>query len=367
MKKPKKLKKPSLPKRLPRSIKRTNKAREERVTEAISKVPQITNETVAEHREEVLSSARKYIYPLQHSKRHVVRITVLILVAVIAAFFIFCGLSLYRFQSTSGFMYDVTRVIPFPIAKSGDKWVSYESYLFELRRNMHYYETKQLTDFSSESGKTQLTRLKQQAMGQVIQDAYVKQLAAQNKVTVSSTAINNQVALVRSENRLGSNERVFKEVLKEFWGWNETDFKRELSQEMLQQAVVAKLDTATNNRAAAAYKQVQDGVDFATVASQTSEDPATKANGGQYANLITPNDRNVAPAVTQALSKMKTGQTSGIINTGYTLEILKVLDENASGKRVAHIQFNFQPITVYTQPLQKKDPSQQYIKTSTDK
>ncbi len=31
-------------------------------------MPRITTETIAAHREEVIGKARKYIYPLQHSK-----------------------------------------------------------------------------------------------------------------------------------------------------------------------------------------------------------------------------------------------------------------------------------------------------------
>jgi hypothetical protein len=66
------------------------KAPEERVTEAFANVPRITNETVAEHREEVLSTARKYIYPLRHSKHRVVRISISLFVIVVVAFFIYC-------------------------------------------------------------------------------------------------------------------------------------------------------------------------------------------------------------------------------------------------------------------------------------
>ena len=53
------------------------------------------------------------------------------------------------FQSTSGFIYDVSLVVPFPVAKAGPNWVSYESYLFELRRNMHYYQTQQQANMGS--------------------------------------------------------------------------------------------------------------------------------------------------------------------------------------------------------------------------
>ena len=83
MKKPKikktKLKKPNIS-RL--KIRRT-KTVEEKVSEAISNVPRITNDTVADHREDVLSSARKYIYPLQHSKHSIVRISLGLLIIVI--------------------------------------------------------------------------------------------------------------------------------------------------------------------------------------------------------------------------------------------------------------------------------------------
>jgi parvulin-like peptidyl-prolyl isomerase len=367
MKKPK-IKKPKLPKKLPdvskavpKQLKR-GKSVEERMSDAIQNVPRITNETVGEHREEVLSSARKFIYPLQHSKHHIVRISIGIFVAVVVLFFALTGLELYKFQNTGGFMYDVTKVVPFPVAKVGGSWVSYESYLFELRRNMHYYETQQQANFDSKDGQEQLKRLKRQAMDQVVMDAYVKQLAAKNGVSVSNRDVDNQVALVRQQNRLGSNETVFKEVLNEFWGWSVADFKRELKQQMLQQAVVGKLDTQANTKAEAALAQLKGGADFAAVAKSMSEDPATKDNGGQYPVAITPNYRELPPAVTAEIGKLKPGQTSGIIDTGYTLEIVKVLDSSPGSIHAAHIQVNLEPITTYTGPLQKKDPPKEFIK-----
>jgi hypothetical protein len=357
------MKKPKKPK-IPAGLKdfRRAKPAEEKVSEALKGVPRITDETVAEHREEVLSSARKYIYPLQHSKHHVVRISVGLLLSVLIVFLAICGLELYKLQSTSGFMYDVTRVIPFPVAKAGDRWVSYESYLFELRHNMHYYKTQQAANFSTKDGKAQLDRLKKQALGQVIQDAYVKKLAAQNNVSVSNQAVENEVALVRSQNRLGSNDRVFKDVLNEFWGWGIDDFKRELREQMLQQAVVAKLDTSTNQKANAALQQIKSGADFAKVAADTTEDLATKGSGGQFAEPITPTNRNVAPLVVHTVFQLKPGQTSGIVNTGYTLEIIKVIDATGNSRHAAHIQFNLKDTSVYLDPVKKQHPAQRFIK-----
>ena len=353
--------KPALPKAIPKPFKRP-KAAEERVTEALKGVPRITNETVAEHREAVLSSARKYIYPLKHSKHSVVRTSLGLLVIVLVIFFAYCGAALYKFQSTSGFIYDVTKVIPFPVAKVGTSWVSYESYLFELRRNIHYYSSQQAANFSNKDGKAQLKLLKEQALNQVIQAAYVKQLAAKNNISVSAQSVNNEVTLVRNENRLGSSDRDFKAVLNEFWGWNEGDFKRELQQQLLQQAVVAKLDTEVDDRAQATISKLQGGADFATLASQMSDDATTKANGGIYPTAISPDDTNLAPAITAALFQLKPGQTSSIINTGYTLEILKVLDGTSASIHAAHIQFTFLPISYYIKPLELQNKASTYIK-----
>lgn len=363
MKKPKKLlKKPKLPKapeKLP--FKRRTKTAEEKVTEALSDVPRITNETVEEHREEVLSSARKYIYPLEHSKRHIVRNSILILIAVVVVFFAACIASLYKFQNTSTFIYDVTRIIPFPAAKAGPSWVSYESYLFDLRRNMHYYRTQQNADFSTAEGKVQLNRLKRQAMAEVIQDAYVKQLAKENHVTVSGQQVTDEVNLLKAQNRLGNSDRVYREVLNEFFGWSEADQRRALRQELLQQAVVAKLDTGAQTKAQAALKALTSGTDFGEVAKKYSEDVSTAVNGGQYPAPITRNDPNVPPAVTAELFKLKQNQVSTIIDTGYTLQIVKVLETGPNSVRAAHIQINFKDINTYVKPLQAKEPARQYI------
>lgn len=345
----------------PKIIRRVRNA-EQRVEDALSNVPRITNETVASHREDVLRSARKYIYPLQHSTHRVVRISLSLLVLSVIVFFAYCGLALYKFQSTNGFIYGISRVIPFPVAKVGPRWISYESYLFELRRNMHYYQTQQQANFATRDGKVQLARIKQQALAQVTQDAYIKQLALQHGVSVSNQVVDNQVALVRDQNRLGSNDRVFQDVLNQFWGWNVADFKRELRGQLLQQAVVTKLDDATSTRANAALKQLQAGADFGTVAATNSDDAGTRPTSGQYAMAITQTDRDVAPQITAELFKLKPGETSAIINTGYTLEILKVIDRSGSSLHASHIQFTLQPINTYTKPLVAVQKLHRYIK-----
>jgi hypothetical protein len=342
-------------------IKRKRVDSPEYIEQAAEAAPRITNETVAEHREQVLSSARKYILPLEHSRKQVVAITTVLVIAGVVAFFTYAALALYKFHSDSTFIYRITQVIPFPIAKTGGSFVAYENYLFELRRYEHYYQTQQSTNFKDPKSKDQLVAFKKQALAKVVNDAYVKQLAAQNHISVSDKEVNTAIDLVRSQNRLGGSDKVFDDVLKEYWGWSVSDFKRSLHSELLAQKVVSTLDTDTHQRAQTALDTLRGGADFAALAKQVSDDPDTKNNGGEFGYPIDKTTRNVAPQVVDALFKLQPGQYSDIINTGNSLEIVKNIEVNGSKVRAAHLVFSFKDVTTYVNNLKDKTKTQEYI------
>jgi foldase protein PrsA len=334
---------------------------EDSLQEAIQNIPRITNETVAEHREEVLSSARKYIYPLQHSLRRIVSISATIFGVLLIGFFVYCLLALYRFNTTSTFVYRVSQVIPFPVAKSCGQYVSYENYLFELRHYIHYYQTQQKVDFNSTSGKQQLTAFRKVALDTVTNNACIKKLADQHHVTITNQELDAEITLLRSQNRLGSSDAVFQDVLKEFWGWSADDFKRELKSQMLSQKVVSALDTDTHNRAQNVLNQLNNRGDFTNLAKQYSEDPNTKANGGDYGIAIDKTNRDLSPQVVDELFKLQNGQVSGIIETPLGLEILKVTEKNGTSVRASHIYFAFKGVSAYIDPLKAKQKTHTYI------
>lgn len=347
--------KAAVKKRLPR-----RKGGEEATAEALSNLPRITNETVAEHREEVLSSARKYIYPLQHSKGRIIKISTALFAVAVVVFFVYCVTALYKVKSTSTFLYEVTRVLPFPVAKAGPSFVAYENYLFELRHLIHYYEIQQKEDLGGKD-KRHYEALCKESLQKVIDDAYVKQLAAKNGITVSNREVNNQIALVKAQNRLGSNDQMLADVLKQFWGWSVSDFRRELKTQLLAQKVASHLDTATTARANNALAALYQGKDFAALATEVSDDAATKAGGGQYGALISKSNRDVPPQVVDALFKLQPGQTSGVINTGYTLEIVKVIKVEGDKVQAAHISFAIKPIGEYIKPLKEQKKAKHFI------
>jgi parvulin-like peptidyl-prolyl isomerase len=327
-----------------------------------SAVPRITNETIAEHREQVLSGARKYIYPLQHSKHRIVLISTGIFMGLLIVFFSYCTLALYKFQSTSTFIYRVTQVIPFPIAHSKAGFVSYESYLFELRHYMHYYETQQKLSFKTETGEQQLANYKKQALDRVINDSYVKELARKNGVGVTNQEVDGVMATVRNQNRLGTNDKVFEDVLSEFWGWSINDFKRSLRQQLLAQKVVSKLDTDTHARAKSALAELSGGAPFADTAKKYSDDENTKAAGGDFGAPIDRTNRELSAETVDELYKLSSGQISGIIDIGYGLEILKHYGLDGEKVKGAHILFKFKDINEYINPLKDKQKTRQFVR-----
>ena len=351
--------KKKLAKLVPSRIKKTNKTTIKENPGTDVAIPRITNETVAEHRDEVLKGARKYIYPLQHSKHRIVLITVGILILTAIFFFTYCIIGLYRSQAHNAFLYRVTQVIPFPIARSGATMVAYENYLFELRRSLHYYNNQ--VEYDKDA--SQVEKIKKDSLDQVINDAYISMLAKENDISVSDGEVEERIKIVREQNRLGSNDRVFEDVLEDFWGWSVQDFRRSVKQQILTEKVVAKLDTETQGKAAAAANKVnQPGANFAELAKQLSDDPSAKQNGGDYGIGIDKSNRDIPPQIIEALFKMKPGQVSDVINTGQTLEIVRLNEINGDSVKASRITFRLKDPSTFINDMKEKRPLRVYIK-----
>lgn len=328
------------------------------------KVERITNKTVSDHREEVLKGARKFIYPLQHPKRHIVGITTTIVVVSVVAFFTAITLALYRYNTTSVFMYRVTQVIPFPVARFSGTFVAYENYLFELRHYIHYYENQQGLDFDSDVGQQQLAEFRQRALEKVINDAYIKKIAEREGVNVEASEIDEQIALAQRQARLGNSEQILEDVLRDFWNWSVDDFRRSLEQQLLAQKVVSHLDSETHERAKQALQELEDGAEFEAVVSSYSEDPATVSEGGVFNAPITPTSRDIAPQTVDELLQLEPGETSGVINIGFALQIVRLLEREGDEMRAAHILLPFESLETYLNEEKERNPAQVYVQNA---
>lgn len=323
--------------------------------------PRVTNDTIAVHREEVLKGARRYIYPLQHTKHRLVVISLAIFAISLIAFFSYCAFVLYKAKTNSEFMYKVTKVIPFPIARIGSEFVLYENYLFEVNHYTHYYKTQQELDFDSEAGQLQLAEFRKRALEKVINDAYIAGIAKEKGITVSSAEIDEAIAVVRNQNRLSGSDAELEAILRDYWNWSIDDFRRSLKTQLLGQKVISALDTGAHDRANAALTRLKNGTDFAKLAKAVSGDGATKNRGGEYAVLIEKTNRDISPKIVDALFKLKPGQHSEVVDVGYGLEIVKNLENKGDRIRAAHIVFNFKDINEYLNDEKDQRKTRAYV------
>lgn len=97
----------------------------------------------------------------------------------------------------------------------------------------------------------------------------------------------------------------------------------------------ASSDADARRKAAALLQQLNAGADFAQVAMDYSEDPATTANGGDigYVRESDLSPPKVDPALKRTVMSLRPGEISGVIQTreGYT--ILKLISREAPGQR----------------------------------
>ncbi|HSE28997.1 MAG TPA: SurA N-terminal domain-containing protein [Candidatus Saccharimonadales bacterium] len=282
----------------------------------------ITNETVAQHRERILAGGRKFKYPLQYTKHRVLIISILIFVVAFIGLFSFATWQLYGAQNVSAFMYRLTTVVPFPVAKVEGQWVAYSDYLRELRSSIHYFSTKEAVNFNSDDGKRQLEYQKRLALNKSTETAFIKKLAKENDVSVSRQEVNDFVAMQISSNKLGLTEDAYRQIIRNYYDWSLDEYKQSIHNQLLQTKVAAKIGTEERAKIDGFLAQLNAGVPFEEVA-KSSEDVIAGAKGGDIGTYgLADNDPN---GLIAAANQLEVGATSGVINGTNGFYIIKLV------------------------------------------
>lgn len=321
----------------------------------------ITNETVAEHRERVLAGGRKFKYPLQYTKHRVLIISIIIGVLAAILFVAFFVWQLYFAQAYDKFTYGLTRVLPVPVAKVDTEMVRYSDYLSELRSSVHYLTTKEAVNFNSADGKRQLDYQKRLALDKAIGDAYVAKLASENNVTVSSKDVDEFVQKQIASNKLGVKEDVYIQVINDYYDWSFDEYKNSVRKELLSKKVSSALDKEAKAKAEQIIQQLVGGGDFAAIAKEQSEDPLTKANGGDT-GFVSKNSDDPNGLIAAA-SALETNAISQIIEGADGFYILKLLEKRDTGDvRFAKIFVSYKVVAQKLADLKSGNKINEYIK-----
>lgn len=327
-----------------------------------SAVERVTNETVAKHRQEVLTGARRFIYPLQQSKHRIAIISTFIIVVTLVLFIVFSWWLLYQRQSHGDFAYRMSQILPFPIARVDGQFVRYEEYLFELRQNIHYLIHQENVDFNTPEGEVQLAGYRQQALDKVIDAAIIRQLAGEQGVTVTDQEIDDQINLIRSSGGIGDATQTLEDTLADFYGWDLGDLKRVIKAQLLKQKLVPLFDTSAKTRAQTVLEDINNGGDFAKLAAKHSDDEFTKNDGGQL-GFISRGNTEIPPQIVEVAFLLDAGETSkGLVQTLFGYHIVKTLAYRGTDEaQVSHILFRFEDPSVFVSRRQEMIDISRYL------
>lgn len=316
----------------------------------------VTNETVSHHRDEILSRGRKFKYPFQRSKHRIAIISIFITLGGLLLLGSITGFQLYKKQSVSGFTYNVTQIIPFPVAKVNGTTTSYESYLFELNSSLHWQAKYGTTDLKSADGKRQIEYLKRSALDKAETNTIAHDFAKKNNIKVEDREIEDVVARIKAS---GGN---LEQILGESFDFTEAELRRYIKDTILRQKVAHQLDKDAAGRAGKVLAEIQAGKPFADAAKTSSEDLETKPLGGEI-GVVEKGHANLPSQVEEAIFKLKAGEVSGVLETPTDYFIVTVTEKvDESRAKVAIIRIKVKDMSQYLKDYREQDKVKEYIK-----
>lgn len=321
----------------------------------------ITNETVAEHREQILAGGRRFKYPHQYARHKLVFNAILISLATFVILIAAGWWQLYLAQNTSEFFYRVTRIIPVPVATVDGQYVRFSDYLMSLSGSKHYLEQTERVDLSSADGQRQLDYMKRKALDGAIADTYAAKVAKDKKISVSDAEVEKVI-----ENSLNTvtgkiSQEVYNDSTYSTLGYTPDEYKHIIKRSLIRQEVAYAIDDSARTIRTAAEMMLKGKKDVKL--SQLASALQAKAYKVQVGNSGLVPKTNHDGGLAQAALALKPGQMSSFIRSTkgdgyYLLQLVKVTDTQLS-YNFLHI-----PLTQFDQQiatLKKNDKIHEFI------
>lgn len=297
----------------------------------------ITNDNISEHREDILAKGRKLKYPMQYSKKRLIVISIVVVVAAVTTFGLWLNNALYKQQQTGDFFFSVTKILPLNVASVDGQPVRYQDYLRRLRADVHYYLNHEHRSFNSDEGEVELNYHKRKDLDVAEKAAYVEYLAKQNDISVSMDEVDAEIAAMREAN--GETEEGLISTLESYYGWSMSDYRLTTHDQMLEQAVSYAIDNEAKETADEVLERLQAGADFSVVAGNGTSGDTTQQTGSVSSAQTLPNVQNGGTITAKTTDQDPTGVVQAVskLSVGKLTEVGKMRSNNTNYYYIARL------------------------------
>ena len=231
--------------------------------------------------------------------------------------------------------YAISRITPYYLKDTDGRKVAYSNYLFELRHELHYLESKEGLAIHNPDHKDQYEDLKAKSLEKASEITWSKKQAKKLGIKVSDDEINKKIDILTSQfGQEGKDSLAI--ALSTYYGWKMPDLKRSIKEQLIKQKVTYKLDAKLNEKKAQLDAEIQQNVDFVALVDKYSEDQISKASKGAIAEIGKQNTA-LPPEVIDSIFSLQVGQVSPAIETAKGLYRVKLDAINENGTRNATI------------------------------
>ena len=309
----------------------------------------ITNETVAQHREQILAGGRRFKYPIQYARHKLVFNAIIISLVTLVIVIVVGWWQLYPAQNTSEFIYRITKVIPVPVANVDGQPVLYSDYLMKYLSSVHYLEQKEQLSLKTSDGQRQVEYVKQQSLQDAIADAYAMKLAKSMGISVSDAELQGFLKSQRQSNSGEISEQTYNAVILDYYGWSPEEYSHATENKLLRQKVAYAMDkdaqTAVDNIMNTLKNNPE--TDFKTLVTTVTAKSGVKPVYGTSGWVPKDNQDGGLAVAASKLAKLKVSSViKSSIGNGYYF--IRLLDVNDSQVNYEYIQI---PLTAFTNSL----------------
>ncbi len=322
----------------------------------------ITNETVAEHREQILAGGRKFKYPRQYERHKVVFNVVIIAIVTVIVIAAVIWWQLYPAQNTSTFFYRVTRILPVPVASVDGAQVRYSDYLMSLSGSRYYLEQSERLNLKSDDGKRQIEFIKRQALDGAIADSYAAKIAGEKNITVTNKQVDEVIDTSLNTVSGRISQDVYDDSTLSTLGYSSSEYRQIIRRALVRQEVAYQIDSKASNAKKAAEEALSatPKPGLADVAKQLQDKGYTNIQLGTSGLVPKTNHDG---GLTQAAMKLQKDQISGFFRstTGDGYYVVQLGESNDK-----QLSYNFLkiPLTALSDQLKtlvKNKKVQEYI------